>query len=508
MNVSTPTIRASHVNTGTASVDTELPWPERSGPVLRTPKLHTEVDARSEVTAYGGLLLASEFARRFNIARIINTHVHVLKQHKPYHESDHVLALAMSLFVGGTCIEDLGNLQNSEAVRRLLGACRLPDPTTAGDFLRRFNERSLADLRHAVDAIESRIWKALVRRGKKPRKQTWGLIDLDGHLKEVYGTRKQGADFSHKGKWSYHPLLVSLAGTGECLAVRNRPGNVRSSDGVADVLREVLPRTRQRFRNLLVRGDSDFDRQDLRDACTAHGAYFAFVAREYKNRRGIAQSIPEQQWKPFRTRAQRQRAERAAQPTYRRRKRRRNRRRKRARERGYKNLRLIKQWVAEVSLPGRGWNEATRLVIRRQLIEHSQGQQHLFMAYRYRYVMTNLPLSVTASEVIDLTYERCDQENLIEQMGSGLAAWRMPTAERDANAAWLEIARLAWNLAKWVAQLALPEEVVRWEWKRFRQAWVYVAAQVITRSRQVWIRLSGSHRFVQDLVAAHCKLQT
>jgi hypothetical protein len=67
----------------------------------------------------------------------------------------------------------------------------------------------------------------------------------------------------------------------------------------------------------------------------------------------------------------------------------------------------------------------------------------------------------------ELTYERCDQENVIEQLGSGLAAWRMPVAEFDGNSAWLEIARLAWNLGKWIAQLALPDEVVRWEWKRF-----------------------------------------
>ena len=58
------------------------------------------------------------------------------------------------------------------------------------------------------------------------------------------------------------------------------------------------------------------------------------------------------------------------------------------------------------------------------------------------------------------------------------ASGTTPVAEFDGNSAWLEIARLTWNLGKWIAQLALPDEVVRWEWKRFRQAYVYVAAQV------------------------------
>ena len=76
------------------------------------------------------------------------------------------------------------------------------------------------------------------------------------------------------------------------------------------------------------------------------------------------------------------------------------------------------------------------------------------------------------------------------------------------NSAWLEIGRLAWNLGKWLAQLALPAEVVRWEWKRYRKAFVYVAAEVVKRSRQVWVRLSPAHRFADTLVKAHARLQT
>jgi len=104
------------------------------------PKLHTEVDDHSPVTSYGGLILFSEFVRRFKVAEKIDDNVEVLKLHLPYLESDHILAQAANLYVGGTCIEDMANLQNSEAVRRLFGACRLPDPTTAGDFLRRFDD--------------------------------------------------------------------------------------------------------------------------------------------------------------------------------------------------------------------------------------------------------------------------------------------------------------------------------------------------------------------------------
>ena len=87
-------------------------------------------------------------------------------------------------------------------------------------------------------------------------------------------------------------------------------------------------------------------------------------------------------------------------------------------------------------------------------------------------------------------------------MGSGLAGWRMPVAEFDGNSAWLEIARLAWNMGKWIAQLVLPDEVMRWEWKRFRLHYVLVPAQLIKRARQMWVRLMAARSTTDPLLLA------
>jgi hypothetical protein len=333
-------------------------------------------------------------------------------------------------------------------------------------------------------------------------------VDLDGHTKPLYGVQKDGADFDHQGRWSYNVLLASLAGTGECLAVRIRPGSVRSSEGAAKLLEETLPRVKGRFAEVLVRADSDFDRRDVREACEAEGVFFAFVAREATNRLSWAEAIPESGWKPFRTRAHREEQARRSAAGFVARRKKRNRRRHRARERGYTDLKLVRQWVAEIPWTPADSEKTYRMVLRRQLIEERDGQGHLFEFYRYRYVVTNLPTSWSAVEVIDATYQRCDQENTIEQMGSGVALWRMPVAELSGNSAWLEIGRLAWNLGKWIAQLALPAEVVRWEWKRYRQAFVYLAVEVVHRSRQRWLRFSPAHRFLDQLVHAHVQLQT
>jgi hypothetical protein len=505
--------RASHVNTGTSIPKDELPWPEETDrPVAELPKLHVEVDNRSEVTPYGGLALAVQLVFLLKVPEIIDKHVHVLERHLPYHESDHVLAQALNLYSGGTCLEDMANLQQSEAVLRMLGACRLPDPTTGGDFLRRFDDEvnpgSLGDLRAAGDEIQNRAWKKIKKRRKRRKGlAAWTMVDVDGHWEETTGVQKE-ADFDRKGRWGYLPLAVTLGGTQEVLALRNRIGIQRSSTGAAEILRGALRRVKSHLgKKVLARADSDFDLAGMRRVCEEKGSHFAFVGREFSNRPGIAESIPERNWKPFRTRAARMEAERKKAPGYRPRQKKENRRKARAAERGWTELELAKQWVAEVPYTYGDSPKAYRLVIRRQLIEHKLGQLTLFTEYRYRYVITNLPKSWTAIDVIDATYQRCDQENLIEQLGSGIAAWRMPVAELAGNSAWLEIARLAWNLGKWVAQLALPTEVVRWEWKRFRHAFVVVPAQVLRRAKQIWIRISGSHRFVEEYLAAHTRLQ-
>jgi len=386
-----------------------------------------------------------------------------------------------------------------------VGACRIPDPTTAGDFLRRFKSaQDVEQLSGGIDEVQEAVWSKLSRGARRRRKkEEFALVDLDGHIKPVYGVQKEGADFSHDRRWSYQPLVVSLGGSGECLKVVNQPGNYRSSEAAAKALKEVLPRVLRHFRNALVRGDTDFDRSDVYNEAIEGGAYFAIGGRLYPNRVALVEAISEEDWKPFVPRADRAEPSRPS-----RRVRRANYRRMKAEERGYRTLRTVKQWVSEIAYQPAGLGFACRMIVRRVLIEESDGQGALFEHFRYRLVLTDLPRSYSPRQIIDLSYQRCDQENVIEQFGAGIAGWRMPVAEFMGNSAWLEIARLAWNLGKWIAQIALPSEVVRWEWKRFRRHFVYIAAKVLKLGRSLVVRLAGSHRFLPDILTAHARLQT
>jgi len=354
--------RASHVNLGTSVDAKELAWPETEGRVMRHPLLHLESDPRGEITHYGGLVLAQQFVRRFGVAKRLDESVVLFKRHAPYHESDHVLALAYTLYADGSCLEDQAALQGSEAVRRLVGACRIPDPTTAGDFLRRFTTaHEVEQLCHVTDEVQEAVWSKLsrkVRRGRK--KHEFALVDLDGHIKPLYGVQKEGADFSYNGRWSYQPLVVSLGGSGECLRVVNQPGSARPSDAAPKALREVLPLVKRHFRNAIVRGDTDFDRSDVFNAVIEAGAHFAIGARLYPNRTALVEAIGEKSWKPFVPRADREPskgAERHGRTI--------NYRRKKAEERKFRTLRTVKQWVSELAYQPAGLSSPCRLIVRR-----------------------------------------------------------------------------------------------------------------------------------------------
>jgi hypothetical protein len=489
-------IKASHVNTGTAIDPSGLDHRTKKRSAFRLPKL-TASRERSESTAVGGLALAARLAKRLELPKLINSSLDLLRRRRPYHESDHVMTHVLNLYAGGSAIEDIADLQGDQAVRRILGTPRIPDPTTAGDFLRRFEQSDVRLLDEAIDEAQRNAWKAI--HGRK--KQKLGVVDLDSHVKHIYGSKKKGADFTYKGGYGFHPLVLSLAGTQEILRIVNRPGNKVSADEAEKHLGSVAPMLKERFRRVIVRGDSAFGKQALFNECHKHGFYFAMVSASQTNFDSIAEDVPEKNWRPFRDAPRRTRKQKKAA-----RKRGRNLRRKKARARGKHDLQLCRQWIAEVAYKPARSERTYRLIIRRQKIQESK-QGELFVSWRYMYAISNLPRSYSAETVTDLTYQRCDQENIIEQLQNGIAGMRMPTGDFLANSAFLNCARLAQNLKSWLAQLVLPEESVRWEWKRFRKAFIYVTARVTLSGRRTVVRFSDATRFSADLEAALVRLQ-
>ena len=252
-------VRASHVNADHRRGEGST-RPKCQG--FRPPTAELIVEP-APVTPFGGLALAARLIARLGIRSSINNRVKVFENKRGYDEATHILTHAYNLFLGGSCIEDIGKMQADEGVRRIIGAETIPDPTTAGDFLRRLGPESQDELNLALDETHEQVWRQ--RNGR--RKARWAVVDLDSHVHPVYGSKMEGTDFSYKGNLAYHPLVISLAGTQEVLRLINRSGNRPSAEDAHEHLAELMPMLKRHHRKILVRGDSAFFGQDLLDVC-------------------------------------------------------------------------------------------------------------------------------------------------------------------------------------------------------------------------------------------------
>jgi hypothetical protein len=261
---------------------------------------------------------------------------------------------------------------------------------------------------------------------------------------------------------------------------------------------------------MLIRGDSAFDQADVRRECEQHGAYYALVAKAIGAKPRAVAGLAEDDWSEYIPRGRRLRLARQAKG-HQQRTGGVDERGLKVVQRGYRVKSKTGIEVAEVPYQPTGTESVARLIILREtLMDRTLDGQYFLLReqHSYRFIITNLPDVYGPADVVDLTYERCDQENVIEQFKNGLPGWHAPVREFDGNAAWLEMARLAWNLMKAVAILGLPAEAVRWEWKRIRRTVLHIAATVTHRSRQTWVRVSADWLHAQLFKAAHAKLCT
>ncbi|PKW18699.1 DDE family transposase [Saccharopolyspora spinosa] len=228
---------------------------------------------------------------RLGLAKKIDADLELLKIHLPYHESDHVLNLAYNVLTGGRRLEDIDRLRNDVPYTNGLGARLIPDPTTAGDFLRRFTEADLLTLMDAINSVRPMLWR---RRGADLLGET-AYVDVDGTIVPTTGELKQGMDISYKGIWGYAPLLVTLANTREVLFLLNRAGNAPSHleaatwiDRAIDLVCPYAPR-------VCVRGDTDFSLTANFDRW-AGKADFVFGMDNNPALRGHAEALDEKAW--------------------------------------------------------------------------------------------------------------------------------------------------------------------------------------------------------------------
>jgi hypothetical protein len=460
-------------------------------PMVTATNIHYEMSDRDRGIAHGGIGLFHSLARRLGLIDAIDRHLHLLQIHLPYHESDHVLNLAYNALCGGTCLQDLELRRQDEAFLEALGARRLPDPTTAGDFCRRFDAAAIRDLQQAFDEARLQAWA-----GQPDDFFDQAVLDMDGTLVGTTGACKRGMDIAYQGTWGYHPLVVSLANTGEVLGLVNRPGNRPSHEGAAAEIDRCLPLLWQAgFRRVLLRGDTDFSQTEHLDRWDADGRVrFVFGYDCHPGLVDRAEQLPERAWKKLQRPPRytvgtqpRQRPDRVKDAI--------------VKLRQFETLRLQSEEVAEFNYRPTACRQEYRMVVVRKNITREKGELRLHDEIRYFFYLANDWLA-EADEVVFCANDRCDQENLLAQLAGGCRALKAPVDTLESNWAYMVMTALAWDLKAWAA-LLLPEGLGRhraayradkqWllglEFKTFVQAFVRLPCQIVRSGRRLVYRL-------------------
>jgi hypothetical protein len=476
---------------------------ESGGAELRCSGIRYEVAGRGHAIGCGGVGLLMKLVDDVGLVRALNTRLHILKVARPYRDSDHVLNIALNLLCGGTVLEDIELRRNDAAFLDAVGARAIPDPTTAGDFVRRFDEDAIWRLMHIVNDVRVGVWK------RSGTAQGTARIDTDGSIVPTTGECKEGMDVSFKGIWGYHPLIVSLANTCEPLFIVNRSGNRPSHEGAPHALDHAIALCRRAgFEDVLLRGDTDFTMSQHLDRWHDDGVRFvlgydanqSFVRRAESIHADEYQSLIREADRVF---SSRQRQTRTKEDII--------------KQRGYLNKRLVSEDTAEFEHKPSKAKKSYRIVVLRKSIIEERGQRVLGNNFRYFFYVTN-DRTLSHADVIAESNDRCNQENLIAQLKNGARALHAPVNTLNANWAYMVIASLAWTLKVWVG-LRLPvsarwremheaqrDDVVRMDFRSFIQRFILIPAQIIRTARRTIFRLlawrkdlPGFFRLLDDL---------
>ena len=459
--------------------------------MLRASNIHYEMAPRVQGINCGGIGAMHLRVQRLGLVEDLDWHLHLLKIHLPYHESDHVLNLTYNILAGGERLEDIELRRQDENFLNGLGAERIPDPKTAGDFTRRFSEPDIVAMQECINRARLAVWKVQPEGFLQE-----AFIDVDGSIAGTYGECKQGIGLSYQGIWGYAPLIVSLANTREVLYLVNRPGNVASHSESVGWIDRAIGLVSSVAGRVTVRGDTDFTHTAQLDRWNEQGTRFILGFDAHPKLVAWAEGLAASAWQRLgrlpkykiltepRTKGVRYKEQIVV-------------------EKEFENQKLMGEDVAEIEYQPGQCGYPYRVVILRKNISVQRGENVLFDEVRYFFYITNRPDK--AAKIVGLANGRCDQENVIEQMKNGVSAMRMPVNDLLSNWAYMVMAALAWNLKAWYG-LLMPNrerglELLKMEFRRFLHAVVLLPCQIVRTARRVIYRIWGYNNWLKDFFA-------
>jgi len=405
----------------------------------------------------GGLAVAALLAQKLGVAGLVDEHVTITGEGGANGGAKAATVIGSAL-AGGDCIDDTAVLR-AGATPRLFDGVRAP--STVGIWLRSFRWAAVRQLDRVTRQLLARAWTA----GLGPDLDADLTVDIDSTVCETYGLAKQGGDFAYTGVRGYHPLIASLADTGELLHARLRGGNASSGRGAASFIAETISRIRAAGATgkLTLRADSGFYAGAVVSACRRHNVEFSVTARKNTAVQRAIAAIPDDAWVP------------------------------------------IPYWldggadVAEtVYTAFADTRHATtcRLIVRR--VRPTPGSQlALDVAFSYHAIITDRTGPVLTVEADHRRHAIVEHTIADLKHHAGLA--HLPSGRFTANAAWLALIGIAYNLARWTANAAGLGRVTT---KTLRLTVITAPARIVTSGRRLRLRMPTAWPWADHITCA------
>jgi hypothetical protein len=395
-----------------------------------------------EITPRAGLSVYAEFLRGFGIKDLIDKHMPLPESNRGYRAWQYIEPLMLMLYGGGRHIEDVREIAEDNALRKLIGLRSIPSASTVGDWLRRMGNGSGMDsLKHVIGkAVE----KALCIHDSEEY-TLWSdptLIDSE----------KQEAKMTYRGFKGYRPIITAFKELPIIVYHRFREGN--AVGGVLEALEsayKVLP-SDKRIRHASL--DSEFYTAEVINLLMKKGTTFTIVADKDDAVREAIQGLDD--WKPFKT------------------------------EEGDETDREIAGAVHTMNKT----EKAFRLIV----LRWKNRQENLFNRGQYNYHAIATDLECSAEEVVWEYNERGQVENIIKELKIGVGMESLPSGDFGANAFWFALGVLTYNMFVLQKELLLPKEYRPKTIGTLRWALIEIAGKVVRHGRRLWLLLATTRQ--------------
>jgi hypothetical protein len=397
------------------------------------------------LTHYGGILFFNEFTRVLQLRRFLTRHLQYSRRNQRYTLSQMIMALVYPIILGLDRLETASLLRSNGTFQYLTGLQSYPDPQT----LRRFLLQAAPEFREQLHRLNDHLLQQFIH---WPDRRSRLILDLDSTVVTLFG-RQEGAAVGYnpryRGKRSYDPLLCLEANSSFLWDTELRRGDAGTWVGSVELLASCFLSIPSGIRELRVRADAGFGYQPVLEMLEARPAQYAVVARMTPSLKRALGGL------------------------------------------GYE--RLNPRWeIAEFEHRASDWPFVRRCIVARRLIEEAEPEPTLFTLERYLYRawFTNLPL--TPAGVWHFYDGRAGMEPRIRELREDFALRKIPTRAFAANALYLEVVRLAYNLVTAFQRTCLPEEWQGLTLSKLRHRLLWLPGELTRPQNRPTLRLANS----------------